>query len=306
MPEDARASLASRVLPKMELSTGGPESRTAPRPALPAGQSPAERAAGRFAISGNALITGGAGFLARTTARALLEHGASGIALLDLPGSHADPTATSAIESLRSEFPSAKVLALNVDITDAEQVESVVGRAAAELPGRSVDMLLCFAGIVGCTHALDMSPTEWRRTLDVNTTGSFLCAQAAAKHMISNGGGSILFTASISAHRVNYPQPQIAYNVSKAALLALKNSLAAEWATYGIRVNSISPGYMDTILNEGTGLEEARQVWKNRNPMGRMGMPEEVAGVCVMLCSKGAGSYVNGADVVVDGGAIVF
>jgi NAD(P)-dependent dehydrogenase (short-subunit alcohol dehydrogenase family) len=92
----------------------------------------------------------------------------------------------------------------------------------------SIDSLLCFAGIVSCQHAIEMGADEWRRVLDINTTGSFLCAQAAAKAMIDQGrGGSILFTASISAHRVNFPQPQVAYNVSKAAVLAMKDSLAA-------------------------------------------------------------------------------
>jgi NAD(P)-dependent dehydrogenase (short-subunit alcohol dehydrogenase family) len=175
----------------------------------------------------------------------------------------------------------------------------------AELLG-SVDILLCFAGVVGCTHAIDMAAAEWRRTFDINTTGSFLCAQAVARQMILQGtGGSILFTASISAHRVNFPQPQVAYNVSKGALLSLKNCLAAEWARYGIRVNSISPGYMDTILNEGDGIAEGRAIWANRNPMGRMGMPTELTGAVVMLSSS-AGSYINAADVVVDGGQIVF
>jgi NAD(P)-dependent dehydrogenase (short-subunit alcohol dehydrogenase family) len=124
--------------------------------------------------------------------------------------------------------------------------------------------------------------------------------------MVAAGtGGSIILTASISAHRVNFPQPQIAYNVSKAGVLAMKNSLAAEWARFGIRVNSISPGYMDTILNEGPGLQEARQAWASRNPMGRMGVPGEITGAVVLLASV-AGSYINGADIVCDGGAIVF
>lgn len=81
--------------------------------------------------------------------------------------------------------------------------------------------------------------------------------------------------ASISGHRVNFPQPQVAYNVSKAALLTMKNCLAAEWARFGIRVNSISPGYMDTILNEGDGIAEGRAIWADRNPTGRMGTPSE-------------------------------
>lgn len=116
---------------------------------------------------------------------------------------------------------------------------------------------------------------------------------------------SILFVASISAHRTNYPQPQASYNASKAALLSLKSSLAAEWARYGIRVNSISPGYMDTVLNEGPGLERARGVWAQRNPTGRMGAPEELTGPVVLLCSS-AGSYITGSDLVIDGGQICF
>lgn len=104
----------------------------------------------------------------------------------------------------------------------------------------------------------------------------------------------------MSGHRVNFPQPQAAYNVSKSALLHLKSCLAAEWARYGIRVNTISPGYMDTILNEGPGLENARKIWHSRNPMGRMGVPQELAGPLVLLCSN-AGSYINGADIIVDG-----
>ena len=154
---------------------------------------------------------------------------------------------------------------------------------------------------------MDMTDTQWRKTLDVNTTGSFLCSQAVAKHMSANPSPSrsITLTASISGHRVNYPQPQVAYNVSKAAVVALKSSLAAEWAAHGIRVNSISPGYMDTILNAGDGLEEMRNSWASRNPMGRMGAVGELDGVCVLLASR-AGSYINGADFVVDGGGIVF
>jgi hypothetical protein len=115
-----------------------------------------------------------------------------------------------------------------------------------------------------------------------------------------NTGGSIVFTASISAHSVNFPQPQVAYNVSKGALLQLKSSLAAEWARHGIRVNSVSPGYMDTVLNEGAGLAPVREIWARRNPMGRMGDPSELAGTVILLCSP-AGRYINGADILVDG-----
>lgn len=245
-------------------------------------------------------VTGGAGTLGFEAARALLEHGLAGLMIFDVNPAQAQEK----IDELAAEFPTAKIKSKKVDITDDVAVNEAVVETA-QLLG-SVDILLCFAGVVGCTHAITMTAAEWRRTLDINTTGSFLCAQAAARQMIAQeSGGSIVFTASISGHRVNYPQPQVAYNVSKAALLTLKNSLAAEWARYGIRVNSISPGYMDTILNEGQGIAEARAVWAERNPMGRMGTPSELTGAVVLLSSS-AGTYMNGCDLVVDGGQIVF
>jgi len=148
-------------------------------------------------------------------------------------------------DELQAEFPSAQIKILKVDITDEPAVSKAVEETARVLG--SVDILLCFAGVVSCHHAIDIKISEWKKTLDVNTTGTFICAQAVGRQMIAQGtGGSIVFIASISGHRVNFPQPQVAYNVSKASLLTLKSCLAAEWARYGIRVNSISPGYMDT------------------------------------------------------------
>jgi len=190
--------------------------------------------------------------------------------IFDMNPSQSQP----AIAKLQSSFPGSKILTKKLDITDADAVSLAVEETVAAFG--TIDILLCFAGVVGCVHAIDMTPLQFRRTLDINTTGTFLCAQAVARTMISQGtGGSIVFTASISGHRVNFPQPQVAYNVSKAALLTLKSCLAAEWARYGIRVNSISPGYMDTILNEGEGIAEGRRVWAERNPTGRMGVPKE-------------------------------
>lgn len=245
-------------------------------------------------------MTGGAGTLALANARALLEHGLSGLVLFDLNPAHS----ADQIRSLQQDFPDTRIISQRVNVTDAEQVQQAVAYSVQELG--SIDILCCFAGVVSCAHAIDMSPEEWRRTFDINTTGSLLCAQAVAKVMIAaRSPGSIVFIASISAHRVNFPQPQVGYNASKAALLSIKCSLAVEWARYGIRVNTISPGYMDTILNEGDGLDEARRTWTQSNPMGRMGQPEELTGPVVMLCS-GAGSYITGADLVVDGGQICF
>ena len=243
------------------------------------------------------IVTGGGGTLALTTARALLEHGASGLLLCDISFS---AQAVQEIQSLTDDFTSAEVLRIVVDVTDDASLHRAVEHGRTMLG--TIDILICFAGVVACTPAIDTSPHEWRRTLDINTTGAFLSAQAVARALIATKiPGSIIFIASISAHKTNFPQPQAAYNASKAALLSLKSSLAAEWAVHGIRVNSISPGYMDTVLNEGEGLAEARRVWTERNPMGRMGQPEEVTGAVLLLCSS-AGSYMTGMDLRVDGG----
>lgn len=298
-PND-RDALSTRILPQMTLSDGSDSSMTGPPAPMPHYITPDGRAQLRFSVEGNAIITGGGGTLGLAASKALLEHGLSGLMIFDINPEQI----RSAVAELQAEFPDARIISKAVDITDDVAVDGAVSEAAEKLG--SIDMLLCFAGVVGCTHAIDMTAAEWRRVLDINTTGSFLCAQAVAKCMIrQNSGGSIVFTASISAHRVNFPQPQVAYNVSKCALLALKNSLAAEWAQYGIRVNSISPGYMDTILNEGAGLADARAIWASRNPMGRMGTPSELTGAVVLLCAQ-AGSYMNGCDIVIDGGSVVF
>jgi sorbose reductase len=254
-----RDSLTSRILPQMILSTGDEASMTGPPAPAPHYLNAEGRARLRFEVEGNAMydpcfnlrnkqltrgrVTGGAGTLGLTASKALLEHGLSGLMIFDVNPDQAQTK----IEELQMEFPAAKIKALKVDITDDLAVSKAV-QETTQILG-SVDVLLCFAGVVGCTHAIDMKASEWKRTLDINTTGGFLCAQAVAKQMVAQGtGGSIVFVASISGHRVNFPQPQVAYNVSKSALLTLKNCLAAEWARYGIRVNSISPGYMDTSM----------------------------------------------------------
>ncbi|KJX95994.1 oxidoreductase like protein [Zymoseptoria brevis] len=298
-----RNSLTSRTLPFITLSDGSLASKTGPPPPLPHYLNAEGRALARFAVEGNVVITGGAGTLGLSAARALLEHGASGIALWDLESTLR--TSQTSILALAKDFPKTRVFSIGVDVTDVEGIAEAVTTVVKTLG--SLDHLFCFAGIVGCVHSMEMTEAQWRKTLDVNTTGSFLCAQATAKQIASqDNGGSITFIASISGHRVNFPQAQVAYNVSKAAIISLKSSLAAEWAVYGIRVNSISPGYMDTILNAGDGsIAEARDVWAARNPMGRMGAVGELDGMCVLLASR-AGSYINGSDLVIDGGQIAF
>ena len=302
---DARADLAARSLPQMKLSPFG-NPLNAPFESTPPHIDPAVRSIVRFLCPGNAVITGGAGTLALASARALLEHGTAQITLLDLPATL--KASEAAINELKARDPSASIYQHAVDVTSEPAVKAAFAIAHTKMG--SIDMLLCFAGIVGCVHSLDVAAPAFQKVLDVNLTGSFLCAQAAARYMQQSANeavaGSILFTASISAHATNYPQPQVAYNVSKAGVLHLTKNLAAEWAVYGIRVNCISPGYMDTILNEGENLQAVREVWASRCPMGRMGDVDEITGPVVMLMSPRAGRYITGANITVDGGAMCF
>lgn len=294
-----RDALTSRDVPSMMLSDGSASSMT-PAPASVIESDATIGAQKRFAVKGNAVVTGGAGTLGLHSCDALLEHGLRGLMIFDInPDQSKDE-----IAQMQAKFPAAKILTQNVDVTDEVAVQKAMEETVRVLG--SIDTLVCFVGVVGCVETLDMPVSQWRKILDINTTGSFICAQAAAREMVKKGnGGSITFVASISAHRVNYPQPQVAYNVSKSALLMLKSCLAAEWARYGIRTNSVSPGYMDTILNEGDGIAMHRKIWAERNPSGRMGSPSELTGAIVLLSST-AGTYMNGTDIVVDGGAIVF
>lgn len=290
-----RSQLTSRVIPKMSLGDGTPGSLSGPMPPL-SQKTPKSRALERFAVIGNAIVTGGTGDLGFTACRALLEHGANGLVIFDLNETEGAARA----KLLKESFPEATVDFMKVDVREEVRVNEAVLATAQKLG--SVDVMVCFAGVVSTMHAIDMAAEQFRVILDINLTGSFLCAQAAAREMIAKKTrGSIILTASISAHRPNWPQPQVNYNVSKAGVLAMKDSLAAEWAVHGIRVNTISPGYMNTILNEGAGLDWHKSQWHMRHPMGRMGEPEELMGAVILLASR-AGVYITGEDIKCDGG----
>ncbi|KAF4345056.1 gluconate 5-dehydrogenase [Fusarium beomiforme] len=300
----SRSELKFRAPPSMQLSDGSTDSKTSPPEHHHSNATPLDRAQdraqARFAVSGTAIVTGGAGDIGSIACRALLEHGLQGLAIFDL---HPD-AGQMTVNSLQADFPEAKITFVKVDVTDPGSVTTAV--ANAEQTVGPINICLCFAGIAFAAHALEIAPQQFKAMFDVNTTGAFLVAQAVAKSIASRGsGGSIILMASISAHIVNFPQPQVHYNAAKAAVLSMKSSLAAEWAIHGIRVNSISPGYMDTILNEGEGLAEHRAIWAKRTPYGRMGKPEELTGAVILLASK-AGSYISGADILVDGGISVF
>jgi NAD(P)-dependent dehydrogenase (short-subunit alcohol dehydrogenase family) len=145
---------------------------------------------------------------------------------------------------------------------------------------------------------------RWRKVLDVNITGTFLPCQAFARTLVKAGRtGSIVNIASMSGLVVNVPQPQAAYNASKAAVSMLTASLAIEWLPLGIRVNAIAPGYFASDMTKAVSTQEPEMVaeWMRRTPAGRMGRPEELGPLVSYLCGEHS-DFVVGQTIVIDGG----
>lgn len=246
-------------------------------------------------LSGKVVLnTGGASGIGLAMAHGFARHGAR-LALLDID---ADGLA-GARHALIQAFPDLDVLTLNASITDDAAVEQACANAESHF-GR-IDILLNNAGVSMNKPSIDLTPTDWRRTIDIDLTGVFYCVQAVARRMIRQNGGVILNTSSIWG-LMSSPN-RLAYCAAKAGVISLTKSLAAEWAQHNIRVNAVCPGYtrtelMDALIDRGaldTGYLLAR------TPLGRFGTPEEIAEVALFLASD-AGAFITGHAMVSDGG----
>ena len=242
-----------------------------------------------------AIVTGAGGGIGRGLCAALTEMGAD-VALVDTNRSNMEEVA----EELRRY--ARNVIICETDVTKAAQVEGMVSKVLKELGG--IDILVNCAGIARGAPAEEMKEEDWDSVIDVNLKAMFLCCRAVARHMIAKRKGKIINIASMSARIVNRPQTQINYNASKAGVVALTKSLAAEWAKYNINVNSLSPGYILTPLTRKRG-PEYHEKWKSLTPMERLGEVSELKGAVVYLASQ-ASSYMTGHDLVVDGGYTVW
>ena len=192
---------------------------------------------------------------------------------------------------------------IRVDVTREEQVDAGI----AEVIERAGPIHILFNNAGVCLHkdTLEATIAEWKEVFDINLTGEYIVARAVARSMIRHGvKGSIINMASMSGSVANIPQWQASYNASKAGIIHLTRSLALEWAQHGIRVNSLSPGYINTPMSADTP-DELKNAWLPLIPQHRLGEPEELMPAVLYLASPMAG-YTTGADVIVDGGYTAF
>lgn len=253
----------------------------------------------KFSLKGCcSIVTGAAMGLGKAMASALAEAG-SDIVIADINAEAADKAAAEICSM------GVRTLAVRNDVTSPEDAKGLV-EVVMEKFGR-IDVLINNAGICKHEKAENMKYQDWYDVLNVNLNGVFIMSQAIGNVMIKQKKGSIINISSMSGIIVNTPQCQCAYNASKAGVIMLTKSLAAEWAPHNIRVNAIAPGYMKTELTRPyfEGNSDMVKRWMDFSPMKRPGTPDELEGIAVYLASA-ASSFVTGSVFTIDGGYTVW
>ena len=246
----------------------------------------------RFRIDGKvALVTGGTRGIGLGIAEALADGGAHVILSSKVP----KPDVVARLKDAGH-----KIDYLQADMQDPKAPAKLIADATA-ITGR-LDILVNNAGVAqhGETHSF--SEDNYRRLMDINLDSVFRACQAALGPMRRQQSGVMLNIGSISGYISNIPQPQAAYNASKAAVHMLTKSLASDYAAENIRVNAIAPGYIDTDMTAGGYANpDWAPVWRGMTPMPKVGTPEDIGAAALYLCSPASG-YVTGEVLVIDGG----
>jgi NAD(P)-dependent dehydrogenase (short-subunit alcohol dehydrogenase family) len=242
----------------------------------------------------NVIVTGGGRGIGEATARRFAAEGAEVLVL-----ARTESEVAAVAESIRAAGGSAWHQV--GDVSSAADVDRIVGQAEERWDGR-IDVLVNNAGIGEESPFLDFPESQWRRELDVNLTGPFLCSRRVARPMSRRGAGAIVHIASIDA--LGADGTLVAYNVSKAGLRGLNRTMAMELAQYGIRSTIVNPGYVATALTRGYVGEELYEYMTTRFervPQRRMAEPDEIASAVAFLASDDA-RHITGTELTVDGG----
>ncbi|ODV95263.1 hypothetical protein PACTADRAFT_50010 [Pachysolen tannophilus NRRL Y-2460] len=203
-------------------------------------------------------------------------------------------------EALAKKY-NVKVQAYKCAINDKVAVEETILQIEKDFG--TIDIFVANAGVVWTSDEITNNNDEqYKNVMECNVDSVYYCAKTVAKIFKKKGKGSFIATASMSGHIVNVPQMQAPYNASKAAVLHLARSLAVEWAGFA-RVNTVSPGYIKTDLNNFASIDRKR-AWWSLTPMGREALPRELVGAYLYFASD-ASTFTTGADLVVDGGYCV-
>ncbi|KAJ5185761.1 Short-chain dehydrogenase/reductase SDR [Penicillium cf. griseofulvum] len=274
-----------------------PDTHASPSPQpIPPGPSPGIP---DFSLANKVTLVSGAGRgLGLTLAEALLEAGAKVYALDSLP----EPAPEFIQVQQRAKTWHTELQYRRVDVRDTGLLYTIIEDIANH--ERRIDGLVAAAAIQQETSALEYSANDSNALLEVNVTGVFMTVQAVARQMVRFGkGGSIAIVASMSGTVANRGLISPVYNASKAAVVQLARSLAAEWGQYNIRVNTLSPGYVLTPMLEMLFVEypERREQFAKGNMLGRLSNPVEYRGAAVFLLSN-ASSFMTGSDLRIDGG----
>lgn len=188
-------------------------------------------------------------------------------------------------------------IALQADVSKVEQVDTLVKTVMEKF--KRVDILVNNAGITRDTLLLRMKPEDWQAVIDLNLTGVFLCTRAASKIMLKQRSGRIINIASVAGQMGNPGQAN--YSAAKAGVIGLTKTLAKEFASRGITVNAVAPGFISTDMTNDLKNEEILKYI----PLGRFGKPEEVAGMVRFLAADPASAYITGQVFNVDGGMVM-
>ena len=253
----------------------------------------------KFRLDGQtAIITGGNRGIGREIADAIADVGANVVV------ANRDETTGQAVADDLAEEYGVETLWVRTDVSREDTVRNMIAETIRAFD--TVDVLINNAGIVSRCPTEELSLEEFRRIVEINLTGLFICSKHVGSKMIENGGGNIVNVSSISGIIANYPQEQAHYNASKAAVDGFMTQLASEWGKYDIRVNNINPGYITTeMVRELTEANpELAEIWKSNMVFDQFAGPEAIAPLAVYLASD-ASEYMTGERIIIDGGYTV-